>query len=98
MSDFQEERSRILKLSQLVGQHHNLMLGNIGTPKYFDLGRHVVDVCIGKTLIPKYIYIYLGGAINVLTKDIMEKLNLQRMLRQIPIVLQRDPRRCSYVY
>jgi len=52
-----------------------------------DLGSLVVDVHINGTIIP-HTLINLGVAINVMTKDMILKLNLQGSLRKTIIDLQ----------
>lgn len=52
------------------------MLGRVIFPKYLDLGSLVVDVHIDGIIVP-HTLIDIGAAINVMTKDMMFKLNLQ---------------------
>jgi hypothetical protein len=70
---------------QVLGHLADLMLGNILTTKYTDPGSpivyvHINNICISNTLID------LGAVINVMTKETMEKLQLNN-LRQTTIVL-----------
>ena len=71
----------------VIGKLSDLMLGQVICPKYLDLGSPVVDVHINETIIP-HTLIDLWAAINVMTKDMMLKLNLQGSLRKITTVLQ----------
>ena len=63
------------------------MLGQVICPKYLDHGSPIVDVHINGTIVP-HTMIDLGATINVMTKDIMFKLNLQGSLRNTTRVLQ----------
>jgi hypothetical protein len=62
------------------------MLGEVLTPKYYDPGSPVINIHITNYLTHRT-FIHLGETINVMNKETMEKLNLQEILRQIPIVL-----------
>lgn len=70
----------------VVGQLADIMLGKIVVPKYFDLGSPIVKVVINGTQI-KNALIDLVAAINVMTKDVMQQLNITS-LRSTPMVLQ----------
>lgn len=70
----------------VLGDLVDIMLGNIKFPKYTDLGSLVVDVKINGTLIKNNL-IDLGIAINVMTKDTMQLLQLAN-LRPTQTVLQ----------
>jgi len=67
----------------MVGQ----LVGKPLNPKYTDLGSVVVKVCISKISISNTL-IDLGETINVMTKGVIETLNIQNLLRQTTIVLQ----------
>eukprot|EP00253_Pinus_taeda_P020996 PITA_20996 len=71
----------------VLGQLSDPMLGQVIRLKYLDPRSPVVDVHINGTMIP-HTLIDLGGAINVMTKDTMLKLNLQGSLRKTTTVLQ----------
>jgi len=70
----------------VIGKLSNLMLGQVICPKYLDPRSPVVYVHINGTMIP-HTLIHLGAAINVMTKDMMLKLNLQGSLRKTTTVL-----------
>jgi hypothetical protein len=67
----------------VIGQLVDLMLGKVFVPKYFDLGSPIVNIHIANKLITNTL-IDLGETINVMTKDTLEKLELQGLLRQTP--------------
>ncbi len=80
-------RKRDARTINVIGQLSDLMLGQVICRKYLDPRSPVVDDHINGTMIP-HTLIYLGATINVITKDIMLKLNLQGSLRKTMIVLQ----------
>jgi len=80
-------RKRDAPTINVIGQLFDLMLGQVICLKYLDPESLVVDVHINGTIIP-HTLIDLGAAINVMTKDIMLKLNLQGSLRKTTTVLQ----------
>lgn len=63
------------------------MLGRVLNPKYSNSRSLVANIHINKTLISKTL-IDLGASINVMTRDMMLKLNLQNSLRHTTIILQ----------
>ena len=63
------------------------MLGRVIFPKYLDLGSPVAYVHIDGIIFP-HTLIYLGAAINVMTKETMLKLNLQGSLRNATTLFQ----------
>ena len=56
-------------------------------PKHLDNEITVVDVHIDGVIVP-HMLIDIGAAINVMTREIMLKLNLQGALKKTNIVLQ----------
>ncbi|XP_059075395.1 uncharacterized protein LOC131875325 [Cryptomeria japonica] len=70
----------------VVGQLADIMLGKLCVPKYFDTGSPVVGIFINGVQVHNAL-IDLGATINVMTKDVMQKLNITT-LRSTPIVLQ----------
>ena len=80
-------RKRETPTINAIGQLSNLMLGQLICPKYLDLGSPVVYVHINGTIVP-HTLIDLRVTINIMTKDIMLKLNLQGSLRNTTTVLQ----------
>jgi len=71
----------------VIVQLCDLMLGQVIYPKYLHPRSRVVNVHINGIVIP-HTLIDLGVAINVMTRDTMHKLNLQRSLRKTTTVLQ----------
>ena len=69
-----------------MGQLADIMLGKVITPKYSDPRSPVVNVNINGQFV-KNALIYLGDAINVMTKDTMKKLEIEG-LRPTPTILQ----------
>lgn len=63
------------------------MLGQVIYPKYLDPRSPVVDVHINGAIVP-HTLIDIGAAITVMTKDTMQKLNIQGSLRKTTTVLQ----------
>jgi hypothetical protein len=63
------------KIVHVIGELFDLMLGKIFVAKYMGLGCLVVNVNINKTSISNTL-INLWVAINVMTKEKMEKLQL----------------------
>jgi hypothetical protein len=59
----------------VIGQLEDLMLGNIFTTKYTDLGSHIVDFYINNICNPNTL-IDLWASINVMMSENVEKLNL----------------------
>lgn len=70
----------------VLGNLVDIKLGNINVPKYTDLRSPIVDVKINGTLI-KNTLIDLGAAINVMTKETKQLLQLPNLM-PTPIVLQ----------
>lgn len=69
-----------------MGQLTDIMLGKVLIPKYSDPGSPIVKIVINGTQI-KNALVDLGATINVMTKDIMQKLNIT-ILKPTPTVLQ----------
>lgn len=74
------------QIVHVMGQLADIMLGKFTIPKYIDPGSHVVKVAINGTQI-KNALIDLRVTINVMTKDVMQQLNITS-LRSTPTVLQ----------
>ena len=60
----------------VVGQLADIMLEKLIIPKYSDPGSPVVNVIINGQSV-KNDLIYLGAAINIMTKDTMKKLKIE---------------------
>ena len=71
---------------QFVGRAAELMTGCMSMEKYTDPGHPVVLVKIGNVLVSN-VLIYLGAAINVMTKETMDQIRLSH-LRPTPTVLE----------
>ena len=71
---------------QFFGRAAELMTGCVSVEKYSDLGNPIVTVQIGNVLVSN-VLIYLGAAINVMTKQTMDQLRLSH-LRPTPTVLE----------
>jgi hypothetical protein len=83
----QEERNKIPQTIHVVGQLSELMLGQTINPNYVHPGNLIMQVCIGKNMIPNII-IDLGATINIMNVEVMQILNLQNLMRQTPTILQ----------
>ncbi|XP_059078054.1 uncharacterized protein LOC131876629 [Cryptomeria japonica] len=70
----------------VVGQLADLMLGKVSIPKYLDPGSHLVAVVVNGIQVQNAL-IDVGAAINVMTKDVMQKLNITSV-RTTTTVLQ----------
>ncbi|XP_059077911.1 uncharacterized protein LOC131876508 [Cryptomeria japonica] len=70
----------------VVGQLADLMLGKVSIPKYSDPGNPLVVVVVNGVQVHNAL-IDLREAINVMTKDVMQKINITN-LRTKTIVLQ----------
>ena len=68
-----------IKRIQLVGNIADIMMGKIVIPKYLDPGNPVVKTHINGIEIPNTL-IDLGAAINIMSKQIMDKLKLPNLL------------------
>jgi len=79
-------KKKVLKTIHVIGKLADLMLGKVFLAKYMDPGSSVVKVSINNTSISNTL-VDLGVAINVMTKEIMEKLQLPG-LQSTPTVLQ----------
>jgi len=72
--------------TQVVGKLASLMSTNILTEKYVDPGVPIFTILIINLSIPNNL-IDLGTTINVMTVEIMQKLNICN-LRPTPIILE----------
>jgi hypothetical protein len=70
----------------VIGQLADIMLGKVTVPKYTNLGSLVGEVIIDGIQV-KNCLIDLGAAINVMTKDILQQMNVKN-LRPTPTFLQ----------
>jgi len=68
-------RNRDTLIINVIGQLSDLMSGRVIYPKYLDPGSPMVDVHIDGIIFP-HTLIDIGALINVMTKEIMLKLNL----------------------
>lgn len=69
-----------------MGQLVDIMLGKVAIPKYSDPGSPIAGILINGTQIKKAL-IDMGATINVMTKDIMQQINITS-LRPTPTILQ----------
>ncbi|XP_059073713.1 uncharacterized protein LOC131874384 [Cryptomeria japonica] len=74
------------KTIHVLGQLADIMLGKVTNPKYYDPGSPMVEITINGVLVKKS-FIDLGAAINIMTKSLIQNLNIIT-LRHTPIVLQ----------
>ena len=74
------------KTIHVLGQLYDLMLDNPKIPKYVDPGSPVVTLSIQGIQVHN-VLIDLGASINVMTEEVMCKLNIIG-LRQTPTILQ----------
>ena len=65
----------------VLGKLADLMLGRVVNPKYDDPGSPIIYIYIAGNMIPKTL-IDLGAAIDMMTQDIMIKLDIQNLLMQ----------------
>lgn len=79
------EKEKDPKTIHVVGQLADI-IGKIVVPKYSDLGSPILKIVINGTQI-KNALIDLGATINVMTKDVMQQLNITS-LRSTPTVMQ----------
>ena len=70
----------------VLGQLSNLMLSKALTPKYSDPGSPVVTIQINGTQIQN-VLIDLGASINVMTREVLLRLNVIG-IRDTPTILQ----------
>jgi hypothetical protein len=64
-----------------------LMLGKTPPVKYGDPGHPTVTVQVGKTIIPR-VLVDLGTAINIMTSETLQLLQLQHEVRETPTILE----------
>jgi hypothetical protein len=70
-----------------MGDLSALMSGKVPPVKYGDLGHPTVSVQIGKTIIPR-VLVDLGAAINIMTLETSQLLQLQNEIRDTPTILE----------
>jgi len=75
----------------VIFQLEDHMLRKLFVVKYLDLGNPVIYLYINKNLIYNTL-IYLGSAIDVMTKYIILGLYRQELLKHAPIILQLEDR------
>ena len=74
------------KTIYVLGQLFDLMLETLKVPKHYDLRSPIVTLTIQGIQVQN-VLIDLGASINVMTKEVMDKLHIIG-LRETPIVLQ----------
>ncbi|XP_059066774.1 uncharacterized protein LOC131857973 [Cryptomeria japonica] len=81
-------KKKDLAIVHVMGKLTNVMLGKLILPKYSDPGSPIVAIMINGIMVQNDL-IDLGVAINVMTKEIMQNLNLANT-RPTHIVIQLD--------
>ena len=71
----------------VIGDLSALMSGKVPPVKYGDPGHPTVSVQIGKTIIPR-VLVDLGAAINIMTLETSQLLQLQNEIRDTPTILE----------
>ena len=71
----------------VMGYLSALMSGKTPRVKYGDPGHPTVIVQIGKTIIPQ-VLVYLGAAINIITLETSQLLQLKNTIRDTPTILE----------
>eukprot|EP00253_Pinus_taeda_P015881 PITA_15881 len=71
----------------VMGDLSALMSGKAPPVKYGDPGHPTVTVQIGKTMIPR-VLVYLGAAINIMTLETSQLLQLNNTIRDTPTILE----------
>jgi hypothetical protein len=71
----------------VMGDLSPLMSGKVPPVKYGDLNHPTVSVQIGKTIIPR-VMVDLGAAINIMTLETSQLLQLQNEIRDTPTILE----------
>jgi hypothetical protein len=69
-----------------MGDLSALMSGKVSLVKYGDPSHPTVSVQIGKTIIPR-VLVDLGAAINIMTLETSQLLQLQNEIRDTPTIL-----------
>jgi hypothetical protein len=71
----------------VMGDLSALMSGKTPPVKYGDPGHPTVTVQVGKTIIPR-VLVDLGAAINIMTLETLQLLQLQDEFRETPTILE----------
>jgi hypothetical protein len=71
----------------VMGDLSALMTGKTPPVKYGDPGHPTVTVQVGKTIIPR-VLVDLGAAINIMTLETLQLLQLQDEVRETPTILE----------
>jgi hypothetical protein len=71
----------------VMGDLSTLMTGKTPPVKYGDPGHPTVTVQVGKTIIPR-VLVDLGAAINIMTLETLQLLQLQDKVRETPTILE----------
>jgi hypothetical protein len=71
----------------VTGDLSALMSGKVPPVKYGDLDHPTVSVQIGKTIIPR-VLVDLGAAINIMTLETSQLLQLKNEIRDTPTILE----------
>jgi hypothetical protein len=71
----------------VMGDLSTLMTGKTPPVKYGDPGHPTVTVQVGKTIIPR-VLVDLGAAINIMTLETLQLLQLQDEVRETPTILE----------
>jgi hypothetical protein len=71
----------------VMGDLSALMTGKTPPVKYGDPGHPTVTVQVGKTIIPR-VLVDLGAAINIMTLETLQLLQLQDKVRETPTILE----------
>jgi hypothetical protein len=71
----------------VMGDLSTLMSGKTPPFKYGDPGHPTVTVQVGKTIIPR-VLVDLGAAINIMTLETLQLLQLQDEVRETPTILE----------
>jgi hypothetical protein len=71
----------------VMGDLSALMSGKTPPVKYGDPGHPTVTVHVGKTIIPR-VLVDLGAAINIMTLETLQLLQLQDQVRETPTILE----------
>jgi hypothetical protein len=71
----------------VMGDLSTLMSGKTPPVKYGDPGHPTITVQVGKTIIPR-VLVDLGAAINIMTLETLQLLQLQDEVRETPTILE----------
>jgi len=71
----------------VIGDLAALMLGKTPPVKYGDPGHPTVTIQVGKTIVSKFL-VDLGAAINIMTLETAQLLQLKNVIRETPTILK----------